>query len=190
MKLPPLTPPIKIALWCLGGALVIWLILTISVASSSTRTERAVIAKNDGRPRCPECGREIPSAGADCPFCQLNVEGTKGKGKSGGIRARNWRVPATLLGTFLTMLAVYLGLLYRRRRLTIKEEALFHMHCRKCSRKIRYRESQIGRPALCPICRSPILFPKPAGLKPRWGERIRLWLGLGPKRKPMPGKTA
>jgi hypothetical protein len=47
------------------------------------------------------------------------------------------------------------------RRKGPKEDKQFHYNCPHCKRRLRYRASQVGRRATCPLCRKEITFPPP-----------------------------
>jgi len=175
-----LTPLTKIGLAVLGGALVIWLVVTLAFGSATKRT--AAIATDDRH--CPTCGRELPRGGEarECPYCYLENLQSGGK-KGGSLRARgpSATVPIVLVSLIVLLLGANVFVNVRARLKERKDETYFVYQCVRCSRRIRYRQSQFGRPALCPLCKRPFVFPRPVDPHlSRW-LKMKRWLKLAPK---------
>ncbi len=74
----------------------------------------------------------------------------------------NSPVIATVIIALLSILfTAYIGFNWRKFIKRKKADVFFHVHCTKCGRKLRYRDSQIDRVGICPLCQKPIRFPKP-----------------------------
>jgi hypothetical protein len=159
----------RIALITLGVALLAWIVLGL-VFNPETKTASAM---TDDK-YCPECGHELPrgviAAITECPFCKAQGKDVKiGRARGDGSRLRGPVVPAVLGSAAVVLLAVHVVFLVRHRTKVQQEETLFYINCRKCARKIRYRERQIGQIAKCPLCRTLIRFPEPdVAPKSRW----------------------
>jgi hypothetical protein len=150
---------------------VLWLILLL-VGTGGNRTGPAVRVDDK---HCPNCGRELPltaRTAEDCPFCKLDTsaDGAGRKRSSVGIAGTSFTVPAVLLAFFVLLLGVHLWVALQRKAANYKDETLYLTSCANCTRKLRYRPQQIGRAALCPLCRRLIVFPEPDE-----APRRRLW---------------
>jgi len=140
------------------GVLILgWVPLAIYTNSGPTKTQAVV----DDR-HCPVCGRELPRfAGGECPYCK--IEGNGELAKSAMRRqslATHPAIPAVLFSIFGILLTVNLVVFFRKRSVARREEESYYMNCPRCQRKLRFRESQMGRIGLCPLCKRPLLFPK------------------------------
>jgi hypothetical protein len=164
-----------IGLAVLGFALVAWLVLTVITYSREKKS--GPVAKDDKH--CPVCGRELPLASrtsGECPFCKVEEAANGGQGKRLGRNpAANPIVPVLLLSTFCVLLGVHVWLALRKRSWRNKEEILYITSCTKCGRRVRYRPNQIGRAALCPLCRKPLIFPQPEPEPKRLWQLITKW---------------
>ena len=165
-----LTRANKIALGLLGGALVIWVVLML-FSGGETKKQAEVDDKH-----CPECGHEIPRGvlenGGDCPYCQ--VQGRKvpvGKARQMSL-ARGPTIPIILISASALLLLVNIVFLVIRRVGGNKDEVLYYVSCRKCGRKLRYRQRQAGHFARCPLCQTVILFPKLPDPRRRWPAAV------------------
>jgi predicted Zn-ribbon and HTH transcriptional regulator len=166
----------RIGLAVMGVLLLASLALMVFSKSGSNRLEAN--RPNDGR-HCPDCGRELSKEAlvtGVCPYCKAEeaAEGDAPKKKRGkGSLASSPLIPAAIFGAFFLLLVVHLVIVARTRLHWTKEELLFYTNCRKCTRKLRYRERQVGHLARCPICRTPIVFPRPEGVhRRRWPAAV------------------
>jgi DNA-directed RNA polymerase subunit RPC12/RpoP len=183
MKVPKLSGFTKITLAVAGVLFLVWLGLVLFTDNASTKTAPVV---DDGQLLCPHCGKPL-SKGAlqsnQCPNCLLqNPDHPElaiiRKDKDWVSRSRT--LPTVIIGSVILLLVANIGVVVHSRLRQRKDEIVFHYHCPKCSRKLRYRESQIGRLAKCPLCERPIVFPRPADfVESRW-MRLRRWLRLTP----------
>jgi hypothetical protein len=166
MKMTRMTTIILIAL---GVVLLAWVGLTLL---TNADTKSAPAAADDRH--CPECGRELPKAvrdsGGDCPFCKAQGKTVNvAQRRAGSPILRGPAVPAALVGVVLALLLVHMAFLVRNRVRGRREEVIYHTNCRKCMRKLRYRDGQAGQLAKCPVCRTLIRFPQPdEGPRSRW----------------------
>ena len=164
MKLTRVT---TIGMIALGVLFLAWLVLTLAFSDTPSRTAPAA---TDDR-HCPRCGRELPRGAGpdDCPYCQMEAA-SQGKTLKplGSRRPISPTIPVTIGTVFCILLGIHVYLAVRS-RLGQKPEVLYHLRCPKCERKIRYRASQAGRFAQCPLCKKPLIFPKlpesPSGKK-------------------------
>jgi Zn finger protein HypA/HybF involved in hydrogenase expression len=166
MKMTRLT---KIGLGALAVGLAAWVVLTLA-----TNDETRIGPAADGQ-HCPECGQELPKgfrgSGSECPYCKASGKSTiVGRGRAdGGSGLRGPAIPLAIVGAAVVLLLVHVVFLVRNRARGQQEEVLFYTNCRKCLRKLRYRERQVGQLAKCPLCHTVIRFPEPEGaLKARW----------------------
>jgi predicted Zn-ribbon and HTH transcriptional regulator len=160
----------------LGVMFVVWLVLTLATGDGS-KTKPAVVDDK----HCPKCGREYPPgvfAEKDCPYCKLEANSEGGgtlKPKTTITLPTNFTIPGLMIGCFCALLGTHVFLALRSRLGKNVDDDLFHTRCVKCGRKVRYRKTQIGRVAQCPLCKKPMIFPKP----PKEPRRS-LWLKLAP----------
>src|SRR5262245_187624 len=153
----------------LGGCLVVWLVLTLFTGMHSTQTGPARVDPN----RCPECGREYPRGSpGECPLCKLKAQ-AGGKPRPTARPGPARTLATVLVGLFVVLLAVHLAVTLRGHVGKPAEEAYYQTACRKCSRKIRFRESQAGHLAACPLCRAVFRFPELAPTRPWWHRLFR-----------------
>jgi predicted Zn-ribbon and HTH transcriptional regulator len=160
-----------IGLIVLGVALLAWLVLTLA-SGGSTKTAAAKMTDN----RCPNCGRELPrgaAASGECPFCAVEGGSEKARFKRETSLAAKPVIPIALFGLFLLLLGLHVVVVLRTRTGGKRVEVLHHVNCQKCGRRLRYRPSQIGHLAKCPLCQKPILFPKPTE-----AEKGKRWLKI------------
>jgi predicted Zn-ribbon and HTH transcriptional regulator len=160
----------KIGLIALAVAFVLWLVLTYAFDAPTK-----LAGKVDPN-ACPDCGNFLTQKERDrgeCPYC-------KAKGKGGDLTKRDTTakqasrvVPWVLIGGFVLLLAVHVGFVVKGWVGKGKDEVLYHLNCRKCDRKIRYRQGQIDHFAQCPRCRAWVRFPAPPAPK-----RKNLWVQL------------
>jgi predicted Zn-ribbon and HTH transcriptional regulator len=159
-----------------GVAFLAWLSVTLITGSQSKRKKALVTDPN----RCPVCGRELPSGyrgTGKCPYCQ--IEHASDPESAASESTPSAIIPIILISAFCLLLGIHATLFVRARISSEREEVLYYTECRKCHRRIRYRESQIGKIALCPLCKKPIFFPKPEEIiESRW-TRFRRWLSIG-----------
>lgn len=169
----------KISLLVSGVLLVAWLCLTLFADSPSKKTD--AIVKDETR--CPNCGRPLPRNAIrikECPYCLIERGPEAAKFGENNSQPRGKAIPFVLIGLVALLLIANVAIALHARMRQQKIEALFHYVCPKCSRRLRYRETQIGRLARCPLCERPIVFPKPATLaETRW-SRLRRWLHIAP----------
>jgi predicted Zn-ribbon and HTH transcriptional regulator len=180
MKFSKLSRFTRISLAVSGVLLLAWLGLTLFADSPSQKTDAVVKDPT----RCPNCGRPLPRASIrtkECPYCLIERGPEAAKFGDAPSSTGSKAIAYGLVGTVVLLLLANLAIAvhgWRRRR---KIETVFHYACPKCGRRLRYRESQIGRPARCPLCERPVVFPKPAGLgETRW-MRLRRWLYVAPE---------
>lgn len=145
--------------------LLAWVVLTLASGKES-QTGAAEI-----KGRCPECGKPLPKSAqlaGECPFCRIE-KGPKAAKLNRGKKslAQSPIIPIILVGVFIVLLAAHLGIIVRSRVTRSAGEALHHYHCPKCARKLRYRDSQIGKVSQCPICKRPLMFPAPPPPPPK-----------------------
>jgi predicted amidophosphoribosyltransferase len=177
MKAPTLSRFTKLSLVLTGVLLLVWLSLTLFAGSPSSKTEAVVTDEK----HCPTCGRPLPRhaiARKECPYCLLERGPEAAKFGDKNSAGANKAVPITIISLFVLLLIANIASAVYGRVRKQKIEALFHYWCPKCGRKLRYRESQIGRLANCPLCERPIVFPRPEGLVDSRWTKLRRWLHL------------
>jgi hypothetical protein len=147
---------------------IIYLIVEGNSRAATEEEQKAALSKpasgkkgsSDDRPRCPECGRELPY-GADCPFCLMKKQ-QKGEGKSETNRVpRFGRYLAwTFVGFTALLAAVHLGIYWRSqwRTRSRPEEVQLKTKCPYCKRKVRFAARLAGTYGSCPTCRNRIRF--------------------------------
>ena len=157
------------------GIVVLGLILTASLVVSLVTQGPTTRAPEAREGHCPDCGRRLSPAAitaGQCPFCQLTKGPDAGKLDRTTAR-RGWLFPAITGGAIVVLAILYSVLWFRTRRATAKEETQYRVNCRKCGRRLRYRERQAGKPAQCPLCRSFLVFPRIERAPSRWQALIR-----------------
>jgi hypothetical protein len=159
MKMTRIT---KLGMAALGAALLAWLGLMLF---SDSPTKLAADVTDDTR--CPVCGRELPAAvqqaGGDCPFCKADgksVDVRRARASASGSAWRGPAIPTLLVAALVLLLVVHGVFLVRHRARAAKEDVVYIVSCKKCGRRLRYRERQGGQIAKCPLCQTIILFPK------------------------------
>jgi len=164
-----------IALAALALGLVAWVILWL--VTEDSQPKKLPAAKDDRL--CPECKNPVPpgllQTGGECPYCEAKGKSVRvGKGSQETSVWRGPGIPIALGITLALLLVVHAFFLVRQRVAASKiEEDVYIVYCRKCSRRLRYRESQGGQIAKCPICRAVVLFPKiDSTPRPRWPARL------------------
>jgi hypothetical protein len=165
----------KIGMGVVGVLFLAWAAFMVFLNQGATKSGPAVTDPN----RCPVCGRDLPPAyvgTGECPYCAAAHPGEGPTRHTGSSVAANPAVPAVLIGLFCVLLTVNLFVTFRGRRGPV-EEALYHLTCPKCHRKLRFRESQAGRLAACPLCRRPIVFPRLDRPPDTHWARVKRWLG-------------
>jgi hypothetical protein len=165
---------LKVGMIAVGLLFVLSLVL-LFFSNTTTRTGSAITDPT----RCPDCGQELPKsaqATGECPYCKLQqMAGKEVKRRGqGGSWATSPVVLVVLISLFVLLLGTHVFLLVRaRRRGGLGEEPTYPLFCSKCHRKLRYRASQGGRLGQCPLCRRPLLFPKPPEPRKRpWPVRV------------------
>jgi hypothetical protein len=168
----------KIGMAVVGSALLGWLVLVLFMQSGGEKIKSDAAADPN---RCPHCNRELPAAYRDtgkCPFCEVEGKADPAKAASQAKPRVSPIIPIVLASTFCLLLAINVAVAIRTRWKTAKDEVYYLITCEKCSRRMRYRESQIGKLGLCPLCKKPLLFPKPEEeIEASW-SRVRRWLTL------------
>ena len=156
---------------------VAWMGLTFFAESESKRTE-AVVSEQK---RCPTCSRPLSQTAIErnvCPYCLLEQGEEAAKIRKERSFATSKAIPITLVSVLALLLVANIIFALRGRQKQVKEETYFYYWCPKCSRKLRYRERQIGSLARCPLCERPIVFPKPAGMPDTRWTKLRRFLHL------------
>jgi hypothetical protein len=168
----------KIGMAAVGVLFLAWLVLMLVTSNQSTRTGPA--ATDDKH--CPRCGRELPrwAWGTDqCPYCELEEKDGSRPKPAARSAAASPVIPTVLVVTFVALLTVHLVMAVRTRVVPRKAEVLYHLNCPKCGRKLRYRLGQAGRLGQCPLCRRPVVFPRPpAGAGSGGWGKVRRWLKM------------
>jgi hypothetical protein len=143
----------------LGAAgLVLLLVIGLIVFATSGSTKIAKVADPNV---CEFCGRLLP-ASKECLTCI----GEMGRDAYEAKRERKYWYNSPLIATVvISLLCVlvlsHISILLWRHRGRQKAEVYYHTRCKKCGRKLRYRESQANRLGKCPLCQKPLIFPKP-----------------------------
>ena len=146
----------KWSITALGLLLLLFLGLTIYATTGSTKT-KPVVNPNV----CEYCGGQL-NKNRECTKCigELGLEKYRAKRES-----KYWYNSPVVATTIITLLCVlilvHIGLNWRKFAWRKKAEAFYHVNCRKCGRKLRYRESQINRLGKCPMCQKTLHFPQP-----------------------------
>jgi uncharacterized paraquat-inducible protein A len=168
-----------IALGVVGGALLIWLTLEMT---GVFEPPKRIAGPNEQEKkvdpnRCPQCNAPLSKYArekGECLLCNAKLENEEDKSISKTVA---WVVPPVLIGVFSVLLVINLGLFtYKRvRQKNNGEEVFHHITCRKCDRRIRYRDRQVNQFARCPLCKSIVRFPAPPLELTRWGK-VRAWV--------------
>jgi hypothetical protein len=167
----------KIGMAALATMLVAWLVLTFAFGPSDPN--QVVF---DGV-HCTVCGRELPRGTdpKDCPYCALEKRHLERTGQAApGGRNVKLTFPIIAGSLFFLLLAANIFAFLRNRKVQEKDEVYFHLQCPRCSRRIRFRKSQFGKAALCPLCKRPIVFPRIELAQSPW-KKMKRWLRLAPQ---------
>jgi len=180
MKLRALSRFTKISIAGMAALLLAWIALTLFAVGEKTKTD-AIVKSPEDLTHCPHCGRPLPRAAiasGECPFCRLEngPEAAKIYRKGNVLTGR--LIPYTLVGMFVVLLVANIVIAVRGRVKQERDETLYYYNCPKCNRRLRYRESQMGQLARCPLCHRPIVFPKFDLAKGGPLLRMRRWLHL------------
>jgi hypothetical protein len=147
-----------------------WLVILMTGVLEPKRIGEKQVDPN----RCPHCNhpltRYVKESGT-CLYCKGDLPG-KEKGPGTGSKA----IAVSLVSLFVVLLVTNVAMLIRSLKRAKVEEEYFVTNCKKCSRKVRFRESQCGQIAKCPTCKQLMRFPE-APEKPRgvW-TRMTGWL--------------
>jgi Zn finger protein HypA/HybF involved in hydrogenase expression len=175
----------KISLGVTGLLLVVWFVVTLL---TSTETRSGPAAKSQpGQASCPNCGRPLSQKAVmagECPYCKIDNPEKAKLVKPGDYSVfRSPWIPGLLIGFFCVVLTVNVAFFVRRLKLGTKpEDNFYHVNCHKCTRKVRYRQKQIGQFARCPICKQLMRFPEPPEQPKRRWAMIKGWLRPGKKK--------
>jgi hypothetical protein len=165
----------KIGLAVLGAALIVWLVITLAFTGSTQKTGAVPVDDK----HCPKCGLALPRGGLarECPYCFL---ANREQGVM-AVKSSSPAVPIVIVSLIVLLVGANIFANVRSRRKERKDETYFVYQCAKCSRRIRYREAQFRKPALCPLCKRPFVFPQP--YDPHLGRwmRMKRWLKLAPR---------
>jgi DNA-directed RNA polymerase subunit RPC12/RpoP len=169
-----------IALLVLGVLLLVWGGLMLAgVFDSPKKLGETKVDAN----RCPHCNlplSKVAKEKGECLFCHGDLP-TKQRGV--GEHPASKAVIGGLIGAFAILATINLVFFVRSWKGKDPEEAFYHLNCKKCTRKVRYRQRQIGQFARCPICRQLIRFPEPPEQpKGTWGK-LKDWLKRPKKKK-------
>jgi hypothetical protein len=143
----------------LGGAgLVLLLVIGLALfAVSGSKT----FGKIEDPNVCEFCGRPLPQSKICLP-CVAEMGRDAYEAKRENKYWYNSPLIATVVISLLCILLVtHISILLWKRRGLKTEEVYYHTRCKKCGRKLRYRQSQINRLGKCPLCQRPLVFPKP-----------------------------
>jgi DNA-directed RNA polymerase subunit RPC12/RpoP len=176
MKLSRLT---VIGMAVVGALFLAWVAFMVFVDSGGRKSGPVAVDPN----HCPNCGRELPPAyqgTGECPYCAAAHPEDPSAGSIRGSAVSSAAVPIVLIGLFAILLTVNLVVVVRARKAADTPEVVYHTECPKCRRKLRYRESQAGRLAACPLCRRPIVFPRLERSADTPWTKMRRWLRLAP----------
>jgi hypothetical protein len=110
------------------------------------------------RPRCPDCGKELPATG-DCPFCLMKKKTTG----AGGVDppSRSGRILAwSLIGSTVVLGAAHLAMILRARRRFLRppDEGQLKTRCPFCKRRVRFAARLADLPGTCPTCKKSFTF--------------------------------
>jgi hypothetical protein len=115
----------------------------------------------DERPRCPVCGKELPSSG-ECPYCLFKKRTDAGGMDDSPPPLRRGRYLAWSLMGFTAILgAAHLAIHIRARRRFLRrggEEHQLKTKCRYCKRRVRFVAHLQGSYGSCPTCKNRIQF--------------------------------
>jgi Zn finger protein HypA/HybF involved in hydrogenase expression len=113
---------------------------------------------------CPECERESPYSDAPinekCPRCDKRMVPTEESIKTTGRSSPYTRM---FLAVYAEVLALMAAVWFVTRPRPEGEIEYLYIRCEKCRRKLRYRETQVGRPGACPRCKRAFVFPRASG---------------------------
>jgi DNA-directed RNA polymerase subunit RPC12/RpoP len=153
-----LSRSIKIAL----AGLACFLLILFGLLIYAAATPRKVAEQPKDPNVCEFCGSRSLTKAGECTNCigSMGREGYLAKKAS-----KNWYNSPAIANVVITFLCVLVLVFiivnwhkYFRRQ---KEEIYYYIHCTKCGRKLRFRDTQVNHLGRCPLCHKPILFPKP-----------------------------
>jgi hypothetical protein len=116
-----------------------------------------------------------------CPYCTINNGGVPKKKVESGVLTSPI-IPIVLGSIFGILATINVVVIVRSRMNANPEEVFYHINCRKCDRKVRYRDRQINQFARCPACKTLMRFPEPPPQPTRW-QRVKSWLTPQKKKK-------
>jgi hypothetical protein len=179
LKQLPFSRWTKVGLIVVGVLLVGWVGVILSGVLDPPKSTRP---KQTDPNRCPTCNSPLTAyakAQGRCLFCKAELPGAD-KPSVFGRRV----VPGVLIGLFVVLLTANVVMFVRSLRRGRKvEEDYFVTHCRKCGRKVRFREQQCGQIVKCPTCRQLMRFPEAPEKPPGVWTRMRGWLSLKGQKK-------
>lgn len=180
----------KISLGATGVLGLAWLALTLFTGEEPKKSAAARVDPS----QCPDCGRpltrEAKTTGV-CPFCKMEDPTMQKKkartaGSTGGINSRS--VAVGIVSAFVLLLVANVAVIVRAKLAKKPDDSLYYMNCRKCDRRVRYRERQAGVLARCPNCLALIKFPELPVKKSRWSV-VKSWLTI-PRKKTVQKESA
>jgi hypothetical protein len=131
--------------------------------------------------RCPHCNHALTAYAkqtGECLFCRGELPG-KEKASVVGSKV----IPGVLIGLFVILLTINIVLFVRSITRGNVEEVYYQTQCRKCGRKVRFREHQCGQLAKCPICRQVMRFPVAPEKPPGPWTRMKGWFSASRRKK-------
>ena len=167
----------RIGLIVIAVALVVWLGLLVGGVFEPKKLGVKQVDPN----RCPHCNHALTAYAkqtGECLFCKGELPG-KDKGSVVGNRV----VPGVLIGLFVVLLTINIVMFIRSRIRAPGEEFFYQTNCRKCGRKVRFRERQCGQIAKCPICRQLMRFPEAPEKPPGPWTRMKGWFSASRRKK-------
>jgi hypothetical protein len=127
----------------------------------SKAIRKEIPTAGEERPRCPECGKELPAT-LECPFCLMKKAQARAEGKSvgePGSRAARY-FAYSIIGVTLTLGTVYLGVHMRKIRGIRRpvDEMKLKTKCPYCKRRVSFPVRLEGTYGSCPTCKNRIHF--------------------------------
>jgi uncharacterized paraquat-inducible protein A len=168
----------KISLIVVGVLLVGWVGVMLSGVLDPPKSTR--LQQTDPN-RCPHCNHPLTAYAKQqgvCLFCKGDLPGKETPGRGGGA------ISGVLIGLFVVLLLTNVILFVRSRmRMKKEDEDYYHTYCKKCGRKVRFREQQCGQIAKCPTCRQLMRFPEAPDKRPGVWGRMKGWLTVKGRKK-------